>query len=83
MLSQKSKHIAERAKALYDEKYRGALETTNHGEFVCIEPESGDYFLGATLDEAVNQAMDVYPDRLTHTLRIGHSAALHLGAMNP
>ncbi len=82
MLSQESKRIAESAKTLYDEKYRATLEKNNHGAFVCIEPESGAYFLGATLDEAVNQAIDVYPDRLTHTLRIGHAAALHLGVMN-
>ncbi len=79
MLSKESKLVTERAKTLYDEKYRATLEKSNHGAFVCIEPESGEYFLGATLDEAVNQAIDVYPDRLTHTLRIGHAAALHLG----
>ncbi|MGM0487487.1 MAG: hypothetical protein ACQESR_12100 [Planctomycetota bacterium] len=49
--------------------------------FVCIEPESGDYFLGRTFDDAVNQAIDAHPDRLTHTLRVGHAAALHLGVM--
>ncbi len=49
--------------------------------FVCIEPESGDYFLGKSFDDAVNQAIDAYPDRLTHTLRVGHAAALHLGVM--
>ena len=52
-----------------------------HGEFACIEPESGECFLGKTLDEAVNKALDAYPDRLTHTLRVGHAAALHLGVM--
>jgi hypothetical protein len=25
------------------------------GAFVCIEPESGDYFLGRTFDDAVNR----------------------------
>lgn len=81
MLSDKSKEVADQARALYDNKYRALLEGTNHGSFVCIEPVSGDYFLGETFDEAVNQAIDVYPDRLTHTLRIGHVAALHLGVV--
>jgi len=81
MLSRESKMVASNARKLYDEKYRRSLEASNHGEFVCIEPESGECFLGATFDEAVNKSMDAYPDRLTHTLRIGHSAALHLGAM--
>ena len=79
MLSDTSKNVANRARRLYDDQYRADLERTHHGHFACIEPDSGDYFLGETLDDAVNQAIDAYPDRLTHTLRIGHAAALHLG----
>lgn len=82
MLSSEAKRLADKAKRLYEEKYRATLEENNHGAFVCIKPESEEYFLGATLDEAVNQAIDVFPDRLTHTLRIGYAAALHLGVMN-
>jgi len=81
MLSGELQRVADRAKRLYEEKYRKTLEETHVGAFVCIEPESGDYFLGRTLDDAVNQAIDAHPDRLTHTLRVGHSAALHLGVM--
>ena len=81
MLSGELRRVAERAKRLYEEKYRQSLEETHLGAFVCIEPESGDFFLGKTLDDAVNQAIDAHPDRLTHTIRIGHSAALHLGVM--
>ena len=81
MLSDESKGVAVKARKIFHEKYRAELEKNNCGEFVCIEPESGDFFLGQTLDEAVNHAIDVYPDRLTHTIRIGHDAALHLGVM--
>ena len=81
MLSDKLKQVALKAKQLYQEKYRAALEENNTGAFVCIEPESEAYFLGRTLDEAVNKAIDAFPDRMTHTLRVGHNAALHLGVM--
>lgn len=81
MLKGESQRVADRAKRLFDEKYRQSLEESHMGAFVCIEPESEDYFLGRTFDDAVNQAIDAYPDRLTHTLRVGHAAALHLGAM--
>jgi len=81
MLSRESKKIANNARKLYDEKYRQSLEASNHGEFVCIEPESSECFLGATFDEEVNKAIDAYPNCLTHTLRIGHSAVFHLGVM--
>jgi hypothetical protein len=81
MLDGESRQVADKAKRLYVEKYRRSLERSHTGEFVCIEPESGDFFLGRTLDDAVNQAIDKYPNRLTHTIRVGHDAALHLGAM--
>jgi hypothetical protein len=81
MLSKESKQIAIESKKLYDEKLRESLESSDYGRFVCIEPKSGDYFLGETFDDAVNQAIDAHPDRLTHTLRVGHSAALHLGVL--
>ena len=80
-MSNEAKLVAAKAKKLYQEKFRANLENSHHGAFVCIEPESGSYFVGDTFDDAVNQAIDVYPNRLTHTLRIGHTAALHLGVM--
>ncbi len=81
MLSDESKQIAIKSKKLYDEQLREKLEVSSHGKFVCIEPQSGEYFVGDTFDDAVNKAIDAYPDRLTRTLRVGHSAALHLGVM--
>ena len=81
MLSNESKRVADKARALYEDKFRDALEKTDHGAFVRIERESETYFLGDTLDDAVNQAIDAYPDCLTHTLRVGHTAALHLGVI--
>ena len=81
MLSDKAKRVAERAKQIYQEQLRERLESADHGRFLWIEPQSGQFFLGDTFDEAVNQAIDAHPDRLTHTLRVGHSAALHLGVL--
>lgn len=82
MLPNDLKQVADKARTLYRQKYSGVLESTHPGAFVCIEPESEDYFLGHTLDEAVNKALDAHPNRLTHTLRVGHAAALHIGGFN-
>ncbi|WP_254506572.1 hypothetical protein [Anatilimnocola floriformis] len=68
-----------RAENLYEVKLRSILEPKHLHEFVAIEPESGDYFLGQTLSEAVGAARRSYPDRITHTMRVGHAAALHFG----
>jgi hypothetical protein len=81
MLTGESQGVADRAKRLYDQVYRQTLEKCHWGAFVCIEPESGEYFLGESFDDAVNKAIDAHPDRLTHTLRVGHAAAIHLGVM--
>lgn len=81
MLSDESKQIAIKSKKYYDEQLRRKLEASYHGKFVCVEPKSGEYFVGDTFDDAVNKAIDAHPDRLTHTLRVGHSAALHLGVL--
>jgi len=81
MLSGKAKLVAEKAKRIYEEQLRERLESSDHGRFVCIEPGSGDFFLGDTFDEAVNQAIDAHPNRLTHTLRVGHATALHMGVL--
>lgn len=81
MLSNEAQAIAIRAKKLYATRLRETLEQSHLGEYVCIEPESGDFFIGATFDSAVNQAIDAHPDCLTHTMRIGHATALHLGVL--
>ena len=82
MISEESKAVAAAARTVYDSDLREELEREHAGRYVCIEPVSGECFLGDTFDEAVNAAIDAYPERLTHTLRIGYSAALHLGVIS-
>ncbi len=79
MMSEQSKAVADRARKIYESQLREQLEQKHFGRYVSVEPVSGGYFLGDSFDEAVNAALDAFPDRLTHTLRVGHSAALHLG----
>jgi hypothetical protein len=62
MISERTADIAQRATELYDKKLRSELENTNMHEFVAIEPDSGEYFIGKTLSEAM-QASKVSPSR--------------------
>jgi hypothetical protein len=71
--------LVQRAEAIYSSRLQAILEPAHIDEFVAIEPESGDYFLGKTLNEAARAARKTYPDRMTHAMRIGHRAALHFG----
>jgi hypothetical protein len=68
-----------RAEELYATLLQAILEPQHLDEFVAIEPESGDYFLGLTLSEALGAARQSHPNRLAHAMRVGHKAALHFG----
>jgi hypothetical protein len=82
-MSSNSFTIAEQAQRIYDERLRGQLERSHPHAFVAIEPVSGDFYLGQTLSEAVSAARKEHPDRLVHTMRVGHKSAVHLGACGP
>jgi hypothetical protein len=81
MISARTADIARRAERLYAERLQQELEPDHANEYVAIEPESGQYFLGSTLSEAIQAANAAFPDRLTFTMRVGHAAAVHLGVL--
>lgn len=79
MVSEKTADVARRAKQLYDERLRAELEESHWNEFVAIEPDSGDYFFGKTLSEAIQASRAAYPNRLAFAMRVGSKAAIHFG----
>ena len=83
MVSAETRGVIDRAKRIYAEQLQAALEPQQRHRFVAIEPESGEYFVADTFDEAVKLARAKHPSRLSYTLRIGHHAAFHLGGMQP
>lgn len=48
------------------------------GMFAVIEPDTGDFFLGRTLTEALRAAMRKYPDTVFYSIRIGQKAIMHI-----
>jgi len=81
MVSDRSVSVAERAKHIYEERLRATLESEHRDKFVAIEPDSGDFFIGSTYSESVTAAREAYPDRISFVMRVGHDAAIHMGAM--
>ncbi|MCE9557307.1 MAG: hypothetical protein K8T91_28495 [Planctomycetes bacterium] len=81
MVSAQTKEVIQRAKQIYATQLQSELESRHMDQYVAIEPESGEHFLGNTFDEAVKSARTKYPSRLSHTIRIGHLAALHIGVL--
>ena len=69
-----NKHeLAAQGESLYAQ-LRAKLEKEHRGEFVAIEVESGDYFLGKTLQEADKKARVKYPSSVFYVVRIGRRA---------
>lgn len=54
---------------------RDRLEVEHPGQFVAIEVESGDYFLGTTIQEADEKASAKHPGSVFYIVRIGRRAA--------
>lgn len=79
MISDQVRDTADRARHIYDQRLRAALEAHHFGRFVAIEPDSGDHFVADTLDAAADAVQAAHPTRQGYVLRIGHPAALHIG----
>ncbi len=77
-----SEVVAQRARLVYDRTLRVKLEAEHTDEFVAIEPESGDYFLGRTLSEAIQAARRAHPERLPFAMRVGHPTGVQIGMGN-
>ena len=82
MVSRHSLDVASRASEIYESRLRVKLEADHRNAFVAVEPDSGDYFLGETLTEAIQAARKAYPDRISFALRVGHPSAVNLGVMS-
>jgi hypothetical protein len=72
--------VAKQATEVYESDYRESLEATRMGEFVAIEPESRESIVAPTFIEAAMAAKAAYPTRKSFVIRIGHEAAVHIGA---
>ncbi len=58
-------------------KLKKVLEAEHFGEHVAIEVKSGDYFLGKTMDEALDLAEQQYPDAEFFILKVGELATIN------
>jgi hypothetical protein len=79
MQSHDARRFVERAERVYEKRLRATLEPTHAGQYVAIEPDSGDHFLGETLSEAGAAARRVHTGKPSFIVRIGQTAAVHIG----
>lgn len=74
--------IAEMGRKFYEENLKQILEPAHNGEFVSIEPESGQYFLGKTDVEAMRISKVAIPDKIKCLIRIGAKSTYKFGGLN-
>src|SRR5262245_22276496 len=72
VLDVEGERLVRRGDRLYRTKLKAILEPSYTGKFAAIEPDSGEYFLGDRMIEAVDKAEAKYPDKLVYIVRIGH-----------
>ena len=63
--------IVEKGRKIY-ETIKDKLEPEHKGELVAIEVETGDYFLGQSVIEAIEKGREKYPNTVFHVIRIGY-----------
>src|SRR5262245_29810423 len=76
LLNAEDLRVERKGKRLYQTKLKDMLEPLYPGMFAAIEADSGDYFLGARMGEAIEKAKAKYPDKLVYIVRIGFRAAV-------
>ena len=63
--------IAKRGQEIYETKLKGKLEKKSSGKYVAIDVETGEFFIGDTLEDAFQQAKKKYPTHIFHSVKIG------------
>ena len=66
-------------KKFYEEKLKAILEPQHNGEFVAIEPYSGNYFLDEDSTQVALKALAKMPDKKFYFARIGYKYAHKIG----
>ena len=79
MVSSEDLELARRANEFYETHLKHLLDPKQRGAFVAIDPDSGTYYLGRTLDEAIDKARQARPEKLMHVKRVGFRAAVEVG----
>lgn len=74
-----SDDLVERGQTAYRRTLASVLEPSHDGEFVAVEPDSGQYFLGSTASAALVAAHTAIPNKLFYLTRVGRETAHTVG----
>lgn len=71
--------VSARGEAIYREKIRHLVEPQEHGKFVVIDIETGDYELDANDATATLRLQQRQSEAVIYGLRVGYRAAYSMG----
>ena len=74
-----SEVIAARGEALYQEKIREKVESTQKGKFLAVDIETGDYAIADEDLAATDRLLAKRPNATVYGLRIGFPTAYRIG----
>lgn len=63
--------LTRKGEEIYQQEFKENLEQVHNGEYVAIEVESKQYYVGTTKEEAVAKAKKEYPNKIFFVRRIG------------
>lgn len=69
--------LSEKGKEIY-QSLKATLEPEHKGEYLVIEVESGDYFIGETIGKARKKAQKKYPEKVFYLIKIGYPGVFNL-----
>lgn len=73
--------LAKKGKKFYYENLKDKLELDHKGEIVAINHETGDYFIGKTVLDAVKKGRQKYPNAVFYSIKIGYPAVVKFRGM--
>ena len=81
-MTEAGQQIGQRGQALYDQTIKAQVEEGNHGKFLILDVNSGDYEIDPEDLTASERLLARRPDAVLFGVRIGHRAAYRLGGMS-
>ena len=77
-MTEAGQQIGRRGQALYDQTIKAQVEEGNHGKFLILDVNTGDYEIDAEDLTASERLLARRPDAVLFGVRIGHRAAYRM-----
>ena len=66
--------LAQVGEKIYKSCLKRKLERKHRGKIIAIDGDSGEYFMGENVLEAVEKGRQKYPNKVFHVIRVGYPA---------